>query len=521
MSDEEEVERIVQGRQTGGPPAGGAGCALDPNSRSVRITLVRCDHQTPRGTSPVVRHSLFWLLGLALLSGGCQCTRGEGPNTVEGEVRWQFETAQGMFSDSTGELSFPLTDMGVSREKVIFVQNAGRAPFTMTEFAKVSGSPVTLGLFTEANSAFSVKWQASHVVNPTELEAVTVIFTPPVTADPLYADYSSVIELRPQGAPAAQLTLTGRALAPECAVPEVIDFGSIPVRSYQDIAFSIRNVGMTPVTVSSSPVTGAPELTFLVSGLGEAGTLVVAPGQSPEALITFKPRDVGDFAGEVKLRRSASCPERTVELRGRAVPVCLSWKSYPSDDLGASLQFGNVFPGSAGRGTVTFQNACSFGVQVAQLRTSDAIFAITNTSLDLTSLVVPSAARDPSKVWVSGTGEIALEFRPTALGARAGQLMGSTSAAWQPDLTIDLKAFGGGPRIAVQPPVLEFGLMGFVPGSSPRVFVERRLGVSNVGTIATPPDPRMNLRLGVLGEGGLFSTIRAISGTADELCFGD
>ena len=452
---------------------------------------------------------------------GCQCNRSNIPQ-VEGEVRWQFETAEGMFSDSVGELSFPLTDMGTRREKVIFVQNAGRAAFTLAEFAKVSGADVTLGTKVVANAPFEVKFDPAKVVNPTELAPITVIFAPPVTPTPdLFIDHSVEVELRPQGAPAAPLTLKGRALAPECFIPEVVDFGSIPIRTFQDIPVSLRNVGMAPVKVTTGKITGAPALVFLLSGVDAMGELVVNPNEAPEALLTFKPREPGEFTAQVMMRRSQACPERMVSLRGRAVPVCLSWEARPSVDDGNSLEFGNIFPGAGpGKGTITFQNHCTFGVQVAQLRTTDPVFALTATSLDVTSLIVPPAMRSAA-TWQAGTGKLEMEFRPPSLGRRTGQLQGITSAAWQPDLTIKLGGTGGGPRIDVQPPVIAFGRMGFTQGAIPALVVQKRLKVSNVGTQVTPVDISVNLHLGKVGDTAVIASVRAISGTADELCFGE
>ena len=59
-------------------------------------------------------------------------------------MRWEWETATGPQFDSTAHVEFPPTTMGARREQILFVQNVGRAAFTMTEFARITGSPVTL-----------------------------------------------------------------------------------------------------------------------------------------------------------------------------------------------------------------------------------------------------------------------------------------------------------------------------------------------------------------------------------------
>ena len=458
----------------------------------------------------------LFFVGLA----GCQCNRGHVP-TVEGEVRWQWETPEGLQSDSSTVIAFPDTDMGAHREQVVYVQNVGSAPFTMAELAKVSGSAITLGLATEPNAAFEVKFDPAVVVGPSERTGITVYFNAPITPDPVQADYATTVELRPHGAPAALISFSGRALAPECLVPEVIDFGSIPVRTYVDMRVSLRNTGMAPVTVTAGTFTGVPEQTFFMTGLTEGGSMQVAPGASPEALLTFRPNEVRDYAGEITFRRSAACPVRTAKVIGRGVKACLTWRASPSDDpLGSVLNFGNVFPSGVGPGTVVFENNWTLGVQLAQLHTSDAVFLMTKPTAG-TSILVPAATRDvTTAMFVASTEEVGLEFRPSALGARSGQLLAITSAARQPELAVNVHGYGGGPRLDVKPPVLAVGRLGFTPGASPGAYAERTMMLGNVGTLPVPADPLQNLRLGAKGAGAPYFTVRAIGGTTDELCLG-
>jgi len=467
-----------------------------------------------------VRSPVVSLLFFAVTLTGCQCNRSSIP-TVEGEVRWQWQTAAGELSDETAVITFADTDMGGRREQVLYVQNVGRAAFTMAEFAKISGSAVTLGALREENSAFEVVWDPEVVVNPSERTGITVRFSAPVSGDEPFAEYSSQVELRPSGAAPAQAIFKGKALAPECFVPETIDFGSIPVRTYVDATVSLRNMGMGPVKVTAGAVTGAPEQTFLVTGIEAGGSLMVAPGTSPEAMFTFRPTMAGDYEGAITLRRSDACPVRTAKLIGRGVKVCLTWSTSPPDPDGNALNFGNVFPGGAGPGTVTLENNCTLGVQVAQLETSDRVFSLAGSPV-VSSLVVSPATRGEGVTWVPGTAMVGLEFRPTALGLRTGQLTAITSAAWQPDLIIDLKGYGGGPRIEVEPAPIAMGRMGFTAGASPQTFAQRMIAVKNVGTLPMPADAVMNLHLGMGGQGPTFSSVRAISGgTADELCLGE
>ncbi|MDP3572213.1 MAG: choice-of-anchor D domain-containing protein [Archangium sp.] len=438
-------------------------------------------------------------------------------------MRWEWVTAAGPQIDSSARVDFPPTTMGARREQVLFVQNVGRAAFTMTEFAKLTGSPVTLGLFSEPNSAFEVRWVPDVVVNPTEKQPVTVIFSPPITEE-RFVDYSAEVEFRPAGAGPSLLTINGRAIAGECDVPSVIDFGSVPIGSSLDEEFSLRNDGASPVTVTSGGVTGAPVGIFEINGLGNEGRLLVDANSSPNAKVNFKPTEPRDYNGEFVIRRADSCPQRTVQVRGRGVVSCLTWRAAPPEDSTASsLHFGSIAPGSVAEGTITFSNACSLDINISRIRTTDPVFVVTAADpTDVTLLKVPASTRAADQTWAAGTGVTVLDFRPTVLGPKTGQLMASTSLASQPALSINLRGFGGGPRIEVRPsPVFAIGRVGFTAGASPGTFSQRTLRVANVGNRPSPPDPRANLHLGMNGQGTTYWSVRAITGTDVELCVGD
>lgn len=463
------------------------------------------------------------LLWLAVVVVGCECRR-PTTNNISGEVRWEWETASGPQGDSSARVEFPPTTMGSRREQVLFVQNVGRAAFTMTEFARLTGSPVTLGLFTEPNSAFEVRWVPDVVVNPTEKTPVTVIFSPPITEPERFVDYASEVELRASGAPRSTLTINGRAIAGECDVPAVIDFGSVPIGSALDSLISLRNDGAAPVMVSAGGVTGAPVGVFGLTGLDNNGKLLVNPNSAPNATVNFKPTEPIDYMGEFVIRRAEACPQRTVQLRGRGVVSCLTWRANPPDDpAGNGLYFGSVAPGAAGEGTVTFSNACSVEIELSRLRTSDTVFVVTAASAgDVSKLQVPASVRDANLTWVPGTAVTSLDFRPNVLGPKTGQLLSSTSLPSQPGLSINLRGFGGGPRIEVRPtPVFAIGRVGFTPGAMPGTFAQRQLRVANVGNRPMPADARANLHLGMMGQGTTYFSVRAVTGTLDELCVGD
>lgn len=468
-----------------------------------------------------MRFPHLWLVWLAVAIVGCECRR---PTTsgISGEVRWEWETASGPQFDSNAVVVFPPTGMGSRREQTLFVQNVGRAPFEMTEFAKLTGSAVTLGQFTEPGSAFEVRWVPNLVLNPTEKTPVTVIFAPPITED-RFVDYHSEVQLRPSGALASLLTISGRATAGECDVPSVIDFGSVPIGSQLESRFTLRNDAAAPVMVTAGGVTGAPVGIFEVLGLDANGKLLVPPNEMPSAVVNFKPTEPRDYNGEFVIRRADSCPQRTVQIKGRGVVSCVTWSCDPPDDpQGLAMNFGNVSPGTVREGTVTFTNVCSVDVDLSNVRTSDPVFVVTAAGNDVSSLHLPAATRDLDGNWNAGTGRTVLDFRPVVLGGKMGQLMAATSLNAQAGLSINLRAFGGGPRIDVRPsPLFAIGRVGFTAGAMPGTYAQRTLRIANVGNRPVPLDPAANLHLGMNGQGTTYWSLRAVTGSMDELCVGE
>lgn len=458
----------------------------------------------------------FLILWLSVVVVGCECRRNQA-STIEGEVRWEWETPLGTEGDSSARVDFPPTAMGGRRDQLLFVRNVGRAAFTMSEFAQLAGSPTALNLNVPPGSAFEVHWDPSVVVNPTERTQVTVSFTPPIT-DGNIVDYESSLQLKPSGAEPSPLTLSGRAIAGQCDAPELIDFGSVPLRSSLSSDLDVRNDGLASVTVTASGVTGAPVGIFDVAGL-TMGQLNVDPGTAAKLTVKFTPETPGDFTGTFTVRRSESCPQRTVTVKGRGVNSCLTWVADPSGTSnGVEVQFGAVAPSAIKPGKVTWHNACSLPAELADTATNQPVFALTSNAV----FVVPAATRDAMNAWVDGTAVSTLEFRPSALGNQVGVLHTTTNFASQPQLAVTLKGFGGGPRIQVTPsPIFAIGRIGFTPGAMPGTSVQRTLRVANVGNRPNPPDPAANLHLGVDGQGPLYFEVRAINGTDQEICVGD
>jgi hypothetical protein len=454
---------------------------------------------------------------------GCDCQK---PLTLaQGEVRWEWETAQGPQTGESAVIDFGTRPMGSTTNQTVFVRNIGRASFTLSDFSRVVGDVVTLQGRVEPRAPFSITWEQDREVAPSERQPVTVAFSPPLAEDPTVKafDAFSVLDFVPQGAPAAQLELKGRAISGECEVPEVLDFGTVPVTVMTSQTVDLRNEASIAVRVTTSEVTGSGAQAFSVTGFDGRGGREVAAGERAETVVTFTPTETRDYEARLSVQRTTSCPVREVRLIGRGVNSCLSFRSNPADDpRNGSLFLGYVAPGRSGPGTVTFLNACSSPVTLTAIDASDPVFVVTEAAAgDLTRQTVPAATRTATGTWAEGAADVKLEFRPTALGQKLGSLRATTSLSGQSAVAVRLRGVGGGPRIDIRPTPLSVGRIGFTPNASPPAYVPRTLRITNTGTRPMPADPRANLKLGTMGNGAPYWTVTAVMGTTSELCVGE
>lgn len=465
-------------------------------------------------------------LSLSLI--GCECR----PPTVQstsGSVRWEYVDADGMTQQApsdtipTATIQFPVTTMGGTRKTDVKVTNIGRSSMTLAAFKQqVVGAPTVLNdpNFTQTG-VFRIDWDATTELLSNDSTIVHISFTPPVTMPEPTVAYRSEMTVVPGGAAESPITLLGTAIAGQCEVPELIDFGSLPLLASASSTIDLSNNGEAAITVTGGGVTGAPVGIFETTGIERTGELVVQPHTSPVLTVGFHANTEGDFTGTIKLKRGESCPERVVTVKGRGVANCVTWQAEPSDDArGQGLNFGAVQPNTSGPGKVTFSNLCSVAGDLNTMRTNNPVFVVTDPADG--NLALAAAAKDATGMWVPGTAVAQLAFRPATLGRQIGVYLINTSFGSQAGISIDLKGFGGGPVIDVRPtPILAVGRIGFVPNSTPALFASRSLRVSNVGNRPTPPDPLTNLRLGTGGAGAPYWEVIAINGTIDELCVGE
>lgn len=434
-------------------------------------------------------------------------------------MQWEWATLEGQtLRESSALVDFGFISMGARRDASVKLRNVGRSAFTMKEFAQLMGSPVSINNVAVDGQAFLLTFDPDLTLAPTEETIISIAFIPPIVVEP-FVDHTADLELRTEGANVSTLSLKGRAIAGACALPEVIDFGALPLGKTNDFALELRNDGEIPARFSAGAVTDAAGAYYLL-GLGEGSTSVPAGGTST-VTVRFSPQEPREYNGTVTMRRADSCPEQVVQLKGRGVTSCLSWEPNPSDAAtGLILSYGAVPPGAVKEGTVTFKNECTVPVAVSRLRSNETTFVITAPTDGL--LNIPAATRDSATgTWTSGSDRAVIDFQPRALGLKQGLLLADTDLDTQQALQVAMRGNGGGPKLDARPAPLNFGRVGYTPGSATPLVANRSLRITNVGTRPVPVDPEANLHLGVGGYGTMYFSVRAISGTLEELCIGD
>lgn len=473
----------------------------------------------------MTRTSLRALLPLASIVAlaACDGCRPTTPNqAIYGEPRILVEV-DGVNVETT-ELDFGSVPMTKKVTRVVRLTNVGRASLQFDGFTKEGEGPaVQLGTsLVEPNPVFGIDLEPFELPVG-ESRELTFFFQPPEDTRTTVAHEVKLKLVTPNANPNAApslFTLKGTALRGECEFPAVLDFGAVARGDTFTLVQTLKNRRM----VDAFPRVGdvmSPDPVFALTPDSPRGEFTLAPNRDKNLTFTFTPSEPRDYLGSIKVLPADGCPEVTVRLVGTGVDNVLSWT--PS-----TVDFGYVQPGLTVTQEVTFSNQSFKPVSLSMLATREGsnpsnIYKVAMAAMgDLTRQTVPPGSRDQmTRAIIPGTVKVTLSFKPTVLGPKPGTFVGTSDLRNQPNFTIALRGFGGGPDIDVQPgAALNFGRIAYFSGSS--ASATRRITVRNVGTRPTPPDPRANLKLGAMGAGRPYWTVTAknAQSTLDEICVG-
>lgn len=245
----------------------------------------------------------------------------------------------------------------------------------------------------------------------------------------------------------------------ECRAPSRVEFGVVGLGSTNSREFIVKNDSATTQVMHVA----LPETSGFFTAT-PSGDVTVPPGVELVVTIVFHAADLGPRDFWFTLRRSDDCLARTVVVTANVVSSVVTAEP-------AYVNFSFAPPAATVTRTVTIKNASDSPVALRNFTTSPPFFY----AGPLTATLGPRSSL-----------EVALQFRPTELGAVTGQLVFDTDTFGQAWVGVTLFGVGGGPRISVADS-LTLPLAPF-PGSS-----TAQLEVRNVG-MSFPPDSVANLR---------------------------
>ncbi len=425
---------------------------------------------------------------LALLTfAGCNCGGG-GVQTRFGDliIVWKDPGNGEIIRSRDAVYDFGTALVGEVKTQTLTVHNDGSGTLTLNTMERTDGDPVSIKPTAEQNGApFTVDFRPDTTLAAGETTEFTMSFSP--TA--LQGGFNSKLKLVSSGTRAedseAIITLKAQGEKGACELPQLIDFGKVPVGETLSYVVEFRNTTNVAAQGEAGPITGNDASAFGYKNAGLPGTFIVQPMSTLRVEITFTPTEKREYQARVTLRGAGGCPPVDAVLRAVGSDDVLTWTPD-------RLNFGLVSPGFESVKDVVFTNQSNVAITLTQVTSSmpTDYFHRVPAGNDATVFTVPGGGvPTPMKVACS----------PSGLGPRAAaNLSFRTGLNKTPMGTIVLDCTGGGPKIRVTPrPNVAFGRVGYFAGNT-TFQVNRRVNVQNVGVAPRTPDRSFNLFLGVV-----------------------
>ena len=400
------------------------------------------------------------LVALTFAIGSCRC----GGGTVSGRfgdlVVVQAGTTGREVLTRDATLTLPPAFMETQGVSQVPVRNVGLAEIVIVSVTRLEGDP-TLSLDDAVGVAIAADNDA----------ALPVRFSPAQASDPTLPDvtHRAKFSLKLSGARAGEdellIELVALAVARDCYVPSVIDFGQVPLQQAVISPLVLENGRALAAATTLSAITGADANAFFVD---VTSPLEVPAGGRVEVPVRFSPLAQRSYAATITIQRGPACPSAQVRLIGEGNDQAISWSPV-------RLDFGRLPLGVSVTKTVTVVNNSNVALSFAgSLPSTD--FALEPG----TPTILPARSRVTVQVTCA----------PQTLGPLSGLLAIDLGTLPITPARIPLTCVGGGPRIRVDPNPIQFGQ---VPLSPTRTAVtRRRLLVQNVGTAPPAPGDRTN-----------------------------
>ncbi|MCU0698101.1 MAG: choice-of-anchor D domain-containing protein [Myxococcaceae bacterium] len=425
------------------------------------------------------------LVALALSSVGCQCGGGQ-VTTRFGDVVvvWRDEAGEVVRSrDATYDFGTAL--VGETKTQIMTVRNDGQGRLSLNLLERTEGDAVSIAPNVTNGAPFFVDFKPDVSLEPGEQVEFAMTFSPTALQGAFLAKLKLVASGTRAEDSEAVITLKAQGEKGACDLPNLIDFGNVPVGETLTYAVDFRNTTNLTAIGEAGAFTGQDAASFRYKNAGLPGQVSVGPMSTVKVEIQITPSEKRVYEARVTLRGPGGCPPVDAVIRAVGSDDVLTWTPD-------RLNFGLVSPGFESVKDVVFTNTSNVPITLSGITASmpTDYFHRVPTGADATVFTVPGGGRPtPMRIACS----------PSGLGARpASNLRFNTGLNRTPQGTIVLECVGGGPKIRVSPrPNVAFGRVGYFPGNT-MFSVNRRVNVQNVGVPPRMPDPSFNLFLGAV-----------------------
>ncbi len=402
------------------------------------------------------------VLALAAMMAAAGCTEETITRGVSGEPKIVITDAEGNTSlVETTVLDFGPALVGDRLERKVTIRNNGRGEFRIAQITRDEAFSDTFRYQFEPGSVpVGESRELSFFFEPTE-----------------QGDFAGVatLEITDGTTDKLVITLQGRGVRGGCVIEpgETADFGSVATGTSYVMPVSIKNNSDLEWKVTIGDITSqTDEGAFTFANGFTPGELTVPAHDGILVPIEFKPNHTGQHSAFLSIPAPTMCKPSVLPLIGNGVDQVLIWVPQQVD-------FGFVNPGTKVESSVVFKNLGNRDVTVSGLE-------ITNDDKKQFSLETSQNTFVVAKG--GGEVEVPLGFKPSVLGGQAAKLAFTSDDTKLTAGNINLKGYGGGPDIAVQPRNVDFGPVAI--GS----FQFRRIVIANTGTDA-PSTTDDNLKL--------------------------
>ncbi len=290
-------------------------------------------------------------------------------------------TATSTMTLSPASVSFGNVNLGSSATQNVQLTNTGNSSVTVTQVAATGTGITVSGVTTPLTLA------------PSQTVALSVNYAPAANGAT-----AGSITVTNNGGVSTTDAVTGTGVQAGLNImPTSVSFGSVVSGNTNSQTVQLKNSGTANLTISQATVTG--------SGLSLAGLslpLTLAPGQSGNFNVQYKPQGSGNVSGSVSIVSNAPNSPASVALSGTGIAATYTISVNPT-----SLSFGTVTDGTTAAQGFTVTNTGNSNVAISAM-------TLTGTGYSLQS-GAGAVTLSPNQ-----SASVGVQFAPAAAGAANG-----------------------------------------------------------------------------------------------------